>query len=118
MQCLLVEPMDFCKSLTIGSIHIYVSSYQMKRKSRREENYAYLKKKLMRMKHERWKLTGGRCEECGRSLDEELLQVHHIVPVSVRPDLYSAWSNLHLVCPECHARLHQGQPEAENEEKE
>lgn len=111
--------MDFCKSLTIGSIHIYVSSFRMKRmKSKRDERLAYLKKKLLRMKHEHWKMNGGKCEECGRSFDEEALQIHHIVPVSVNPDLYCAFSNLHLVCPECHLRLHQGQPEAENEEKE
>ena len=46
------------------------------------------------------------CEECerhGRTTPAK--DVHHVVPVSVRPDLALSWSNLMSVCRKCHWRL-------------
>ena len=101
--------MDFCKSFSIGPVNIYVTTSRMKRRNKRDDLYRNNRKKILRMKHQIWKRNGGRCEECGREFDEELLEVHHIVPVCERPDLICAQSNIHIVCPECHNRLH-GRP--------
>ena len=101
--------MEIFKSFSIGPINIYVTTGRMKRRNKRDDLYRNNRKKLLRMKHRIWKQNGGRCEECGRLFDEDDLEVHHIVPVSERPDLICAVSNLHLVCPECHDRLH-GRP--------
>lgn len=98
--------MDFCKNINLWGIHIYVSSFKMKRVKDRQTLFYRRQKKLTRIKHDIFKQNGGRCEECGRPFHEDRLQVHHIVPVSERPELYSASSNIQLVCPECHARLH------------
>ena len=101
--------MDFCKSFSIGPVNIYVTTSRMKRRNKRDDLYRKNRRKILRMKHQIWKRNGGRCEECGREFDEELLEVHHIVPVCERPDLICAQSNIHIVCPECHNRLH-GRP--------
>ena len=101
--------MDFCKSFSIGPVNIYVTTSRMKRRNKRDDPYRNNRKKTLRMKHQIWKRNGGRCEECGREFDEELLEVHHIVPVCERPDLICSQSNIHIVCPECHNRLH-GRP--------
>ena len=101
--------MEIFKSFSIGPINIYVTTGRMKRRNKRDDLYRNNRKKLLRMKHRIWKQNGGRCEECGRLFDEDDLEVHHIVPVSERPDLICAVNNLHLVCPECHNRLH-GRP--------
>lgn len=101
--------MDFCKSFHFGFINVYVTTCRMKRRSKHDDLYRNRRKKLLRMKHKMWKQNGGRCEECGKQMDEEALEIHHIVPVSVRPELIASRSNLHLVCPECHAKLH-GRP--------
>ena len=101
--------MDFCKSFRIGPVNIYVTTSRMKRRNKRDDLYRNNRKKILHIKHQIWKRSGGRCEECGRELDEELLEVHHIVPVCERPDLICSQSNIHIVCPECHNRLH-GRP--------
>lgn len=101
--------MEFCKSIKIGPVRVYVTTYRMKRRNKRDDLYRNNRKKILRMKHQIWKRNGGRCEECGREFDEELLEVHHIVPVCERPDLICSQSNIHIVCPECHNRLH-GRP--------
>ena len=101
--------MDFCKSFNIGPIHIYVSTVRMKRRGKRDDIYRNNKKKLMRIKHQMWRMSGGCCMECGRKFDEDELEIHHIIPVSKRPELILSVSNMHLVCPACHNKLH-GRP--------
>ena len=63
----------------------------------------------MRIKHQMWRMSGGCCMECGRKFDEDELEIHHIIPVSKRPELILSVSNMHLVCPACHNKLH-GRP--------
>lgn len=43
------------------------------------------------------------CQICGLK-DEEIMQVDHIIPKSVRPDLKTNLDNLMTLCPNCHAR--------------
>lgn len=49
----------------------------------------------------------GECEDCG---EEETLHVHHIVPVSERPDMCMDESNVVVVCNMCHAERHNDDP--------
>src|SRR5438874_1242024 len=44
----------------------------------------------------------GRCQFC---LSRIKLQVHHIIPVHVRPDLNSEPINLIVLCEPCHLRF-------------
>jgi 5-methylcytosine-specific restriction endonuclease McrA len=49
------------------------------------------------------------CERCERhELVTAATEVHHIVKVSVRPDLKYEWSNLMSVCRTCHEMLELG----------
>ena len=101
--------MEIFKSISIGPINIYVTTGRMKRRNKRDDIYRNNRKKLLRIKHHLWKQNRGRCMECGREFDEEEMELHHIVPMCERPDLVTALTNLHLVCRECHNRLH-GRP--------
>ncbi len=49
------------------------------------------------------------CERClGNGRTEPARHVHHIKPISDRPDLRLEWSNLMSVCVECHEELERG----------
>lgn len=43
------------------------------------------------------------CQICGLR-DEEIVEVDHIIPKSVRIDLIAELSNLMTLCPNCHSR--------------
>ena len=62
------------------------SSYQWKKK-RREINDLY----------------GGKCAVCGST---DNVQVHHIIPLSVLPELKLDDNNLVLLCSTCHELAH------------
>lgn len=62
------------------------SSYQWKKK-RREINDLY----------------GGKCAVCGSDCN---CQVHHIIPLSVLPELKLDNNNLVLLCGKCHELAH------------
>jgi len=43
------------------------------------------------------------CHYCSKQLPEAIrLDVHHVLPASVRPDLFHALSNLITLCSDCH----------------
>lgn len=44
-----------------------------------------------------------RCQDCGTS---KWPNIHHIVPISVEPDLQFVEDNLITLCKTCHRRLH------------
>jgi len=49
------------------------------------------------------------CEECLRNgMVTAAEEVHHIVPIRVRPELRLEWGNLMSVCRSCHERIEKG----------
>ena len=98
--------MDFCKCMRIGPVYLYVNTRRLKGRYKHQDLLRKNHKKLQRIKREKWLENDGRCEECGNRFRIEEMELHHIVPLSKNPLLVTAISNLQLVCPECHARLH------------
>lgn len=49
---------------------------------------------------------GNKCESCGHGGEENILEVHHIIPILERPDLAKSPENIMLICNECHKRIH------------
>lgn len=47
--------------------------------------------------------SNGKCEHCGAN---GKLELHHMEPVCLRPDLKNSVSNLKALCPSCHQREH------------
>lgn len=61
------------------------------------------------------KLTGRRCQVCGRR-DVYRLHLHHIIPKSESgPDTIE---NLVVLCPNCHGKAHQWREEAKRQRGE
>lgn len=44
-----------------------------------------------------------KCQICGLE-DHEIMEVDHIVPKAIRPELFSEMTNLMTICPNCHRR--------------
>jgi len=47
--------------------------------------------------------ANGRCEFCGTKSN---LELHHVEPTCLRPDLANSASNLKALCPSCHKKEH------------
>lgn len=62
--------------------------------------------KRQRLKIELMRERGNRCELCGTSFTTAKMEVHHIKPQSLYPELREAKDNLMLLCHECHSGLH------------
>jgi len=45
----------------------------------------------------------GRCEHCGAT---SKLELHHMKPTCLRPDLANSVGNLKALCPSCHKKEH------------
>lgn len=67
---------------------------------------------------------GGMCQECMRRLragygirPRRATMVHHIVPISERPDLAMRMDNLMSLCDECHNQMHPEKGRREKPEK-
>lgn len=50
---------------------------------------------------------GGCCWLCRRPLEQKRMQIHHVLPLVLYPELGSKDDNLMLLCPECHRHIHQ-----------
>ena len=61
------------------------------------------------------KSVGGYCEDCmARGIYKPGVVVHHIVPLTPdnlgNPSVTLSWSNLCLLCKDCHAKRHAKEP--------
>lgn len=98
--------MDFCKRIKFFGLYFYVSTCRLKRRGGSDRLYRNNRRRLLGYRHRLYKRQKGRCYDCGASMREDDLEIHHVVPVSERPDLVAKCSNLRLLCHECHLRLH------------
>ena len=92
--------------IKIFNIYIYVTKYRMKRRDKLDKLRSNKRGQLTPAKRRIYKKTGGVCSCCGKSFPIDLLNIHHIVPVSVNPRLIAKESNLKLMCEACHVELH------------
>ena len=57
-------------------------------------------------KRRRYKQNGGTCELCGKHIDYDDAEIHHILPFSEFPQYGKEPGNLEVVCDECHHAIH------------
>jgi len=77
--------------------------YERKRRSSVERGYDKAWQKARAMKASQDPL----CERClKRGIVKPMNEVHHIIPIDVRPDLRLAMSNLESICLDCHHEEH------------
>lgn len=98
--------MDFLKKWKIGRVRIYVTTYRMKRRPKLDDARRNVRHRLLRKRAALYRRQAGRCGCCGGEFREDEMEVHHVLGVSVRPDLLCRKSNLVLLCPSCHRKEH------------
>ena len=108
--------MEIYKSFHFFGLHFYISNRKMTRRTNCTEIQNKNRSKLRAIKKKLYKESGGCCQECGEKFEINGLQIHHIIPTSENPKLVVSMRNIHLVCPECHARLHGKGKNRENEQ--
>lgn len=82
----------------------YVSNMKLK-PFERSRNSGTNSKKMRQLKTRLLEERGGVCEVCGRPLDLQSCQFHHVVPYSMN-GLHSNCNNLMLLCNDCHFSIH------------
>lgn len=98
--------MEIYKYFRIGPIRIYISTRRMARVSGSENRRQRYKQRLGKLKRTMYLELGGCCQDCGCKFKRKRLELHHIVPVSERPDLIASRDNLRLLCRDCHMKYH------------
>ncbi len=61
---------------------------------------------LSRKKLRRYKQTGGCCQICGHHGEIGQMEMHHILPIAVFPELGNEITNMILLCRQCHFLVH------------
>lgn len=98
--------MDIYYKFSIGPVRIYISTRRMAKVSETQRKRQNRKKRLNALKRTMYLELGGCCQDCGCKFKRERLELHHIVPVSERPDLIASRDNLRLLCRDCHMKYH------------
>ena len=92
------------KCFKIGKWWFYVSDRRMRMP--KSENKIWRERRFQFLRRVIYNDRGAHCEECGKYLPIDGYEVHHLIPVSKRPDLMCSLKNLQLLCPECHSEAH------------
>lgn len=100
--------MKVFKSFRLFGLYFYVSSVCMKKRSPSEERWRNHRAFRQRAQLTLVRRQEGCCAKCGRKLfgDNGFGEMHHVLPVSERPDLALDLDNLVLLCHDCHVELH------------
>jgi len=93
--------------LKIGHWRLVLANCRLKKMN---PSMAYRSKTLgaavANVKRRRYKLNGGTCDLCGRHIDIDDAEMHHILPFSEFPQYGMNPRNLEMACDECHHAIH------------
>lgn len=86
---------------------LYLSNCRMKKMSpsmaRRTQRYG---EAINCFKHRHYKQNGGTCDLCGKPIDYDEVQLHHVLPFGEFPQYGTNPANMEIACAECHHALH------------
>lgn len=101
--------MDIYYHFRLGPLRIYITNRRMKSRGVHESLRHRNKSRLGYLRRDIYRKNGGCCQACGRHYDLKRLELHHVIPINVRPDLINKRSNVRLLCHKCHLAAH-GKP--------
>ena len=88
-------------------IYFYVSNVRMKKRKRSDLiNTGFFHDHLIENKKKLYERQQHRCPHCGRELEFEEMELHHILPVGRYPELHLSIRNGIMLCNGCHREVH------------
>lgn len=97
-----IRQKKYMLKLKIFGVNIYVCNLNLKPYLRPLDNRNATGRREFRMSL--YNRGGGKCEYCGKSIDYNDMQLHHIVPVSMNGT--NNPHNIMCICGECHRLIH------------
>lgn len=66
----------------------------------------WVKAKCYEIKKKLYERQGHRCPHCGKEIELEMMEQHHILPIGRFPELVYSIRNSILLCRKCHKEVH------------
>lgn len=93
--------------LRIGRLYFYLSNCRMRRRPIRDLMYSNrISDRCILNKKKLYERQGGRCPHCGQAFEFEVMELHHVLPLSRFPELGVSIRNGIVLCHKCHKEVH------------
>ncbi len=94
--------------LKLGGWRLYLCNCRMKRMnpSAVRRHQTFYAAAMQSHKKRGYRQNGGTCDLCGRKMDLEDMQMHHILPYAEFPQYGTNPQNLEITCDDCHHAIH------------
>ena len=97
----------WAKKFRIGRLYFYISNCRMKKRPKRDLMYSnYVQDHCVENKRKLYERQGGKCPHCGQPFDYEVMELHHVLPLSRFPELGQSIRNGIMLCHRCHKEVH------------
>lgn len=95
------------KKLRIGRLYFYISNCRLKKRAKRDLLFTgFRHDHYVENKHKLYERQGGSCPHCGKHVEYDRMENHHILPVSRFPELQFSIRNSIMLCNHCHKEVH------------
>lgn len=93
--------------LRIGRLYFYLSNCRMKRRPVRDMIYTNnVQDRCVLNKQKLYERQGGCCPHCGQAFGYDVMELHHVLPLSRFPELGKSIRNGIMLCHKCHKEIH------------
>lgn len=97
----------FVYRVRLFGLRFYVSTVRLKRMNpSMARRSGKISEAISAYKNRHYRLNGGMCDVCGRKVDRDEIQLHHVLPFYEFPQYGTNPRNMEIVCPDCHHSLH------------
>ena len=95
----------FKKLFKFGNLRIYITwNLRLKARNKRDDIFGCLKTPLLRRKL--WLRAQGKCERCGKDIDYNVCELHHVLPLGRFKEFADDINNMQCLCHDCHKDIH------------
>lgn len=95
----------FKKLFKFGNLRIYITwNLRLKARNKRDDIFGCLKTPRLRRKV--WERAQGKCERCGKEIDYNVCELHHVLPLARFKEFADDINNMQCLCHDCHKDIH------------
>lgn len=95
----------FKKLFKFGNLRIYITwNLRLKARNKRDDIFGCLK--IPRLRRKLWERAQGKCEICGKDIDYNVCELHHVLPLGRFKEFADNINNMQCLCHNCHKDIH------------